>query len=324
MCRSIRSQIAGLPSSESVYEASPSTSRSRRSEPPVGALLEVLVAPARVDEPVRSRARAAARWPSCGAAASARGVLGTSAGSAPSEATTTCRRPALPPACAAHPPPARNRALDGGPVVDARAGRLGGTGQGADPARRLQRAVVLGEAAVQRVARHRRRQLVALDELSRSRPPGAPPHAGRRPPPPPRRRWHARPTRRAVSPRPAPPPARTSGPVPRAWPRTCAAPVPARSARAHPSRTAQPPASRKPPLRPLAPPATVSRSSTTVSTPAERGRARRRGPPRRRRSRTPPSRPALERRPALVGLVEPVGAPRGSVHGASPASTARA
>jgi hypothetical protein len=51
-----------------------------------------------------------------------------------------------------------------GPLVDARAGALGGPGERPDPARRLEGAVVLGETAVVEAAAQRGGQPIALDQ----------------------------------------------------------------------------------------------------------------------------------------------------------------
>ena len=59
-----------------------------------------------------------------------------------------------------------HRGLHLGPLVDARAGPFGGPGQRPDPARGLQRAVVVGEAGAVEAALQRGRQRVALDQLA--------------------------------------------------------------------------------------------------------------------------------------------------------------
>ncbi len=138
-------------------------------EPPVRALLEVLVAPARVDEPVGDplRQRRGRRHVEP-ARAHARRVLGHESGKrtvrghhhvARGDAARRRAQVAL--------AGRRHGALDRRAIVDARAGRLRRARERADPASGLERAVVLGQAAVQRIARHRRRQLAALDELAR-------------------------------------------------------------------------------------------------------------------------------------------------------------
>ena len=93
---------------------------------------------------------------------------GTSAGSAPSAATTTWRARTLPRSVdhrslirRGHRP-AHRRAL-----ADARAGLLGGARQEPVPARRVERAVVIGQAAHEAGAPQRGRQLVALHDLAR-------------------------------------------------------------------------------------------------------------------------------------------------------------
>ena len=90
---------------------------------------------------------------------------GTRRGSAPSAATTTCRARTVP--VAVRTVARRHGAGDLDALVDARAGLLRRARQGPDPARRVQRAVVVGAAGVEEGAPQRRRQLVALDQLGR-------------------------------------------------------------------------------------------------------------------------------------------------------------
>ena len=88
---------------------------------------------------------------------------GARAGSAPSAAITTWRARTL--AGAGHDRPVAERGADLGALVDARPRGLGRARQRADPAGRVQRAVVVGEAAVVEAGAQRRRQGVALDQL---------------------------------------------------------------------------------------------------------------------------------------------------------------
>ena len=93
---------------------------------------------------------------------------GTSAGSAPSAATTTCRARTLPRSVTTGPSPgAGDGPLTARALVDARAGRLGGAGQQPVPARGVEGAVVIGEAGHEAGALQRGREVLALDGLAR-------------------------------------------------------------------------------------------------------------------------------------------------------------
>ena len=102
------------------------------------------------------------------AAADPVAVLGDELGSAPSAATTTWLARTVPPGVRSGPlARRRDRARDRRALADARARPLGRAGERADPARRLQRAVVVGQAREAADAADGRRQVVALDDLGR-------------------------------------------------------------------------------------------------------------------------------------------------------------
>ena len=83
---------------------------------------------------------------------------------------------ARPPATGPRPAP-RTGTCTARALEDPRAGRLGGAGERAVPARRVERAVVLGEARHEPAAAERRRQVLVLDQLGREAVLGAAPRA---------------------------------------------------------------------------------------------------------------------------------------------------
>ena len=142
----MRSQTAGCPRRDRCRTRRPSRSlKPPASSAAVRALLEVLVAPARVDRAGRRAARASGSVATMcrrrgahpalagGHQGGQRAVRGHDHVAARHRAR---RRAAL--------TGRRHRPADRGALVDARAGLLGGAGERADPARRVQGAVVLG------------------------------------------------------------------------------------------------------------------------------------------------------------------------------------
>ena len=92
---------------------------------------------------------------------------GTSAGSAPSAATTTWRARTLPRSVATGPSAgAGTGPRTGAALADARAGLLGRAGQQPVPARGVEGAVVVGQAGHETAALQRGRQVLALDRLA--------------------------------------------------------------------------------------------------------------------------------------------------------------